>query len=76
MREVADKDSVLEKQNIVGMSKGERTVSVEVGEGRRDHETWRQALESFRSKYKCSPARHLLYRIIYKAPKPVDEQVR
>ncbi|KAH9569964.1 hypothetical protein CY35_02G016300 [Sphagnum magellanicum] len=76
MREVADKDSVLEKQNIVGMSKGERTVSVEVGEGRRDRETWRQALESFRSKYKCSPARHLLYRIIYKAPKPVDEQER
>jgi hypothetical protein len=33
MREVADKDCVLEQQNIVGMSKRERTVSVEVGEG-------------------------------------------
>ncbi|CAK9870479.1 unnamed protein product [Sphagnum jensenii] len=74
MREVADKDCVLEKQNIVGMSKGERTVSVEVGKGRRDRAAWRKALKSFSSKYKCSPARHLLYRIIYKAPKPVDEQ--
>jgi len=79
--EAADKDHVLQNQNIVGMPEGEGTTNVNKAgeEDQLNQQPQSEALESFRSKYKYTAAgipRYLLYKKSeVPNPAPVDEQV-
>jgi hypothetical protein len=79
--EVADKDHVLQDQNIVGMPEGEGITNINKAgeEDQLNQQPRSEALESFGSKYKYTAAgipRQLLYKKSeVPNPAPVDEQV-